>query len=87
MLHIHDEDILDLETKAGEAILLHNLLLHRSGVNPSPDRRRTFSVTYTDVQTRTRDSRMTFPVIFGDVALDPETVPGKELEKIKVFNR
>lgn len=84
-LHIHNEDILDLEAAAGEAILLHNLLLHRSGVNPSPNRRRAFSVTYMDAQTRTLDTGMTFPVVFGEGELDPETVPGKELEKIEVF--
>ena len=31
--YTRDEDVIDLEAEAGEAILLHNFLLHRSGVN------------------------------------------------------
>jgi hypothetical protein len=34
-----------LEAPAGTAILLHNLLLHRSGVNPTGQPRRAVSVT------------------------------------------
>ena len=83
--YIADEDVGDLEAEAGEVILLNNMLLHRSGVNPSPDRRRAFSVTYMDAATRTLDTGMTFPVVFGDGALDPEAVPGKEGGRIEVF--
>ena len=83
--YIPQEDIADLEADAGEVILLHNLMLHRSGVNPSQQRRRAFSVTYMDAATRTLDSGMSFPLIFGANALDPETVPGKEADKIEVF--
>ena len=78
-------DISDLEADSGEAILLHNLLLHRSGVNPSPARRRAFSVTYMDAATRTLDSGMDFPVVFGTNALEPETVPGKAVDRIGKF--
>ena len=78
-------DISDLEADSGEAILLHNLLLHRSGVNPSPARRRAFSVTYMDAATRTLDSGMDFPIVFGSNALEPETVPGKAVDRIGKF--
>ena len=83
--YIAEDQISDLEAEAGEVILLHNLLLHRSGVNPSPERRRAFSVTYMDTCTRTLDSGMSFPVVFGKNALDPETVPGKAADQIAVF--
>ena len=83
--YIVQQEIVDLEAEAGEAILLHNLLLHRSGVNPSPERRRAFAVIYVDAATRTLDSGMGFPVVFGENALDPETVPGKAVDQIEVF--
>lgn len=79
------EDIVDLEAAAGEAILLHNLLLHRSGTNPTPTPRRAFSVTYIDAATRTLDTGQTFPVVFGDGALDPETVGGKAAALVQRF--
>lgn len=41
-----------LEADAGEAILLHNLLLHRSGINTIDRPRRAFSVAYMDAATR-----------------------------------
>ena len=44
-----------LEVGAGEAVLLHPWLLHRSGVNSTKNARRAFSVSY--METRTRDSR------------------------------
>jgi hypothetical protein len=83
--YIKEEDIRDLEAQVGEVILLHNLMLHRSGVNPSPQRRRAFSVTYMDAATRTLDTGMSFPVVFGKEALDPETVAAKEADQIEVF--
>ncbi len=79
------EDVVDLETEAGEVILLHNLLLHRSGRNPTSQPRRAFSVTYMDAETRTLDTGQTFPVVFGANALDPETVDGKAAELVQVF--
>ncbi len=61
-----------LEVEAGEAILLHNLLLHRSGINKTNNSRRAFSVCYMDASIRRighpDDS---FPVIFGENALVP----------------
>lgn len=63
------EDVIDLETEAGEAILLHNFLLHRSGINPTGLPRRAFSVAYMDATTRKRSTEEPFPVIFGENAL------------------
>lgn len=62
-----------LEVDAGEVMLLHNYLLHASDVNRSDQSRRAFSVCYMDARTRSNKGE-TFPVIFGEGALDSETV-------------
>jgi phytanoyl-CoA hydroxylase len=71
-LYARDEDSLFLEARAGEALLLHNHLLHRSGVNTIERPRRAFSVCYMEAATYTTDAaRRTFPVVFGRGALRP----------------
>jgi phytanoyl-CoA hydroxylase len=73
-LYARDEDSLFLEARTGEAILLHNHLLHRSGVNTIERPRRAFSVCYMEAATHTTDeARHTFPVVFGRGALRPAT--------------
>ena len=78
--------MIDLEAEAGEAILLHNFLLHRSGPNSTTSARRAFSVTYMDSKTRSRHTGQTFPVVFGTQALDPATVDGKPAELVAKFH-
>lgn len=69
--YCRDEDSVFLEAKAGEVFLLHNLLLHRSGINRTDCPRRAFSVVYMDAATRDVTGRgRTFPVVFGRNALD-----------------
>lgn len=54
-----------LEMQAGEAVLLHNLLLHRSGVNRTDRPRRAFSVVYMDAATKDTSGRgRDFPVMW-----------------------
>ena len=84
--YTRDEDVIDLEAEAGEAILLHNFLLHRSGVNTTTSPRRAFSATYMDVGTRSVVTGDTFPIVFGEGALSPDTVKGKSAERIKFFH-
>ena len=79
------EKVISLEAEAGEAILLHNFLLHKSGINSTPMSRRAFSVTYMDSETRTLDTRQTFPVVFGKNAIDPTTIGDKPAELIQKF--
>ena len=64
-----DEKAIYLEAEAGEAILLHNFTVHRSGVNGTSQPRRAFSVPYMDAATRSVSANQTFPVIFGKNAL------------------
>lgn len=57
-----------LELEAGEAVALHNWLLHSSDTNHSPIARRAFSVCYMDAAT-VDSSGKTYPVIFGEGAI------------------
>lgn len=64
-----------LELQAGEAVLLHNWLLHASEVNKSGIARRAFSICYMDAATQSKRGEQ-FSVIFGEGALQPETAKG-----------
>lgn len=66
--HCPPERYVTIEAEAGEAIVLHNWLLHSSDVNPTDAPRRAFSVCYMDARTRNRSSGHTFPVVFEPVA-------------------
>lgn len=79
-------DIVDLEAEAGETVLLHNFLLHRSGVNHTGAPRRAFSCTYMEAETRSLVTGETFPRIFGRGAPDPADVPEKTAAAVEVFH-
>ena len=79
-------DVVDLEVGAGEAVLLHNLLLHRSGTNSTGAPRRAFSCTYMEADTRSVITGETFPLVFGPAAPDPASVPHKTAGRIAVFH-
>ena len=55
-----------LELAAGEAVLLHNRLLHRSDVNATDTPRRAFSVCYMDGRTRAAGGETFTPLFVGD---------------------
>lgn len=57
-----------LELKPGEAVLLHNWLLHGSDINHTNIPRRAFSVCYMDARTRAKTGEK-FSVVFGEGAL------------------
>ena len=67
--YAREEDCIHMEAEAGEAILLNNLLLHRSARNPTGKPRRAISIAYMDAATRAVKTGETFPVIFGEDAL------------------
>ena len=56
-----EENAIDLEVEEGEAVLLNNLLLHRSGVNPTGKQRRAFSAAYMDAGSETCGNRRDIP--------------------------
>lgn len=64
--YAREEDGVFLEAEAGEAILLHNLLLHRSGVNREDTPRRAFSVCYMEASTRSTTDGREYPRVFGE---------------------
>ena len=61
-----EEAIVDLEIEAGEGILLHNWMLHRSGVNSTNRPRRAISACYMDGRTLNTVTGTRFPVVFGE---------------------
>ena len=69
--HASASDVVDLTAEAGEAILIHNWMLHRSGVNDTTGPRRAYSIAYMDADTVAVESGEPFPVIFGENALRP----------------
>lgn len=56
-----------LDIGAGEVWLLHNWLLHRSGVNETDNPRRAFSVCYMDARTKDRNGSRYTPLWHGGV--------------------
>ncbi|MXZ26211.1 MAG: phytanoyl-CoA dioxygenase family protein [Caldilineaceae bacterium SB0665_bin_21] len=60
-----------LTLEAGEVLLLHNHLPHRSGVNSTDIARRAFSVCYMETATVSTESR-DYPVLFGPDAMNPD---------------
>lgn len=60
-----------LEVEAGHAVLLHNWLIHRSGVNPSPISRRAFTACYMDGRTQSILTGSYFPLMAGSLPAVP----------------
>jgi phytanoyl-CoA hydroxylase len=64
--HCSAEAVVRLEVEAGHAYLLHNWMIHRSGVNPSPTPRRAFTSCYMDGRTVNTTTGSRFPIVWGD---------------------
>lgn len=62
--HCPPDRIVHLELEPGEAVLLHNWLLHASEVNGTDVARRAFSVCYMDGRTVNVDSGRHYPLLF-----------------------
>ncbi len=76
---VKETEPVPLALAAGEAVLLHNHLPHRSGVNSTDIARRAFSACYMDADTVSRENRDYYPVLFGPDALtleSPEVTTG-----------
>lgn len=63
--HCPVEQVLPLELEAGHAVLMHNWLIHRSGVNTSNQPRRAFTACYMDGRTRSVLTGNHFPLLSG----------------------
>ncbi|MCS6829592.1 MAG: phytanoyl-CoA dioxygenase family protein [Armatimonadota bacterium] len=86
-MYCPEDKVVYLEAEAGEAILLHNWLLHGSGVNTIDIPRRAFSVCYMDGRTRRLSDGGTFPIVFGKGALSPEELEAGALAVSSHANR
>jgi polysaccharide pyruvyl transferase WcaK-like protein len=60
-----------LEVEPGHAVLLHNWLIHRSGLNPSPVPRRAFTACYMDGRTQSILTGDPFPLVAGSLPAEP----------------
>lgn len=60
-----EDEVQPIEVPAGHAVLMHNWLIHRSGVNPTPMPRRAFTACYLDSRTRNILTGQHFPLILG----------------------
>ncbi|MEA2718962.1 MAG: hypothetical protein QOJ39_826 [Candidatus Eremiobacteraeota bacterium] len=65
------ERVVPLEVKAGHGVMLHNWLLHRSGVNGMQLPRRAFSICYMDGRTLSTLTGARFPVVAGSLPPEP----------------
>lgn len=68
--HCPADQVHPVEVPAGHAVLMHNWLIHRSGVNPTSQPRRAFTACYMDGRTRNTLTGDHFPMIFG-----PQSIP------------
>jgi ectoine hydroxylase-related dioxygenase (phytanoyl-CoA dioxygenase family) len=68
--HCRDELRVPLEVPAGHGVLLHNWILHRSGINKTPVPRRAFTACFVDARTTNLQTGTFFPTVDG---LQPET--------------
>jgi phytanoyl-CoA hydroxylase len=66
-VHCPAERVHPLEVEAGHAVLLHNWLIHRSGVNPSSVPRRALTVCYMDGRTQSILTGNHFPLVAGSL--------------------
>jgi hypothetical protein len=68
--HCPAASIRPLEVEAGHALLLHNWLIHRSGVNPTQIPRRAFTMCCMDGRTQSTLTGEHFPIIAGLLPLE-----------------
>lgn len=68
--HCDPADVIPLEMEPGEAVLLHNWTLHRSGINATEQPRRAFSVCYMDARTVDRTG-VRYTELFGPCDASP----------------
>jgi hypothetical protein len=57
--------VVTIELEAGHAVLMHNWLIHRSGVNPTSAPRRAFLACYIDGRTQSKLTGVHFPMVAG----------------------
>jgi hypothetical protein len=66
-VHCQPDRIHPLEVPSGHALLLHNWLIHRSGLNTSSIPRRAFTMCCLDARTRNTLTGNQFPIVYGSL--------------------
>ncbi len=66
------DSVTPLEVEPGHGVLMHNWLVHRSGVNRTGSPRRAFTACLMDGRTRNTLTGRPFPMLFGDA---PDVAP------------
>ena len=84
-IHCPDEAVTFVEVEAGEALLLHNWLLHRSGINRTGAPRRALTTCYMDGRTTSTLTGDRFPIVFGEPEDTDQALPF--LKALKEENR
>ena len=69
--HCRPELVRPLEVEAGHAVVFHNWLIHRSGVNPTAAPRRAFTACFMDGRTLSILTGNGFPLVAGEGAGEP----------------
>jgi phytanoyl-CoA hydroxylase len=59
------DDVIELEVEPGEGVLLHSLVVHRSGLNKTAEPRRAFAYGYVDAAAAVDRSGTALPLIFS----------------------
>jgi len=69
--HCRPELVRPLEVEAGHAVVFHNWLIHRSGVNPTAAPRRAFTACFMDGRTLSILTGNGFPLVAGEAPGEP----------------
>ena len=64
-VHCPPDAVRHVTAQAGELILLHNWVIHRSGVNPTESPRRAFTTCLMDARTQSVSTGAPFPMLYG----------------------
>ncbi|MEN9643741.1 MAG: hypothetical protein RL238_410 [Actinomycetota bacterium] len=64
-VHCPPSAVRPLPARAGELLLLHNWVIHRSGVNPTHSPRRAFTTCLMDARTISVSTGAPFPMLYG----------------------
>eukprot|EP00445_Apocalathium_hangoei_P000643 CAMPEP_0203840450 /NCGR_PEP_ID=MMETSP0359-20131031/785_1 /ASSEMBLY_ACC=CAM_ASM_000338 /TAXON_ID=268821 /ORGANISM="Scrippsiella Hangoei, Strain SHTV-5" /LENGTH=293 /DNA_ID=CAMNT_0050754665 /DNA_START=52 /DNA_END=930 /DNA_ORIENTATION=- len=74
-----DARAVNVEVDRGETVMMHNFLVHRSGLNPTDKPRRAFSVNYADGRTCLLDPRPVVQPEGKSASMHGFKIPGQRL--------
>ncbi len=81
-VHCPPESVRHITARAGELFLLHNWVIHRSGVNPTDGPRRAFTTCLMDARTVSVSTGNPFPLLHGP----PPSLPHHHVAVLRAEN-